>query len=84
MPVEDVELGPNLVENGGFEAWVEGRQEWWKWSACSIASRSVRPVSLVGLMRYSIRETTSSAREWPLGAEARGQKLGTSRVLALG
>lgn len=32
VPVEDVELGPNLVENGGFEEWVEGRPEWWVWS----------------------------------------------------
>ena len=32
VSVEDVELGPNLVENGGFEEWVDGRPEWWKWS----------------------------------------------------
>jgi len=32
VPVEDVELGPNLVENGGFEAWKEGRLEEWDWS----------------------------------------------------
>ena len=33
VPVEDVELGPNLVKNGGFEEWVAGRPKWWKWSA---------------------------------------------------
>jgi len=32
VSVEDVELGPNLVENGGFDEWVEGRPEWWTWS----------------------------------------------------
>lgn len=32
VPVEDVGLGPNWVENGGFERWVEGRPEWWAWS----------------------------------------------------
>jgi len=32
VPVEDVELGPNLVENGGFEEWTEGRPKWWTWS----------------------------------------------------
>lgn len=32
VPVEDVQLGPNLVENGGFEEWVEGRPCWWVWS----------------------------------------------------
>jgi len=29
VPVEDVELGPNLVKNGGFEEWVGGRPEQW-------------------------------------------------------
>ena len=29
VPVEDVELGPNLVENGGFEEWVDERPKWW-------------------------------------------------------
>jgi hypothetical protein len=32
VPVEDVELGPNLVENGGFEEWVEGKSKGWAWS----------------------------------------------------
>jgi len=33
VPVEDVELGPNLVKNGGFEERVGGRPQWWEWSA---------------------------------------------------
>jgi tetratricopeptide (TPR) repeat protein len=33
VPVKDVDLGPNLVNNGGFEAWVEGRPLEWRWSA---------------------------------------------------
>jgi tetratricopeptide (TPR) repeat protein len=32
VPVDDVNLGPNLVENGGFEAWNEGSPEEWEWS----------------------------------------------------
>jgi tetratricopeptide (TPR) repeat protein len=32
VPVEDVELGPNLVENGGFEEWLIGEPQGWKWS----------------------------------------------------
>ena len=32
VPVEEVELGPNLVENGGFEEWVEGKPKGWYWS----------------------------------------------------
>jgi len=33
VPVEAVELGPNLVENSGFEEWVGEKPEWWAWSA---------------------------------------------------
>jgi tetratricopeptide (TPR) repeat protein len=33
LPVEDVELGPNLVENGEFEAWTDGTPRGWTWSA---------------------------------------------------
>jgi hypothetical protein len=33
VPVESVELGPNLAEKGGFEEWEGGRPEWWIWSA---------------------------------------------------
>jgi tetratricopeptide (TPR) repeat protein len=29
VPVESVALGPNLVENGGFEVWEEGKPEGW-------------------------------------------------------
>jgi len=32
VPVESVELGTNLAENGGFELWVNGRPEAWVWS----------------------------------------------------
>ena len=32
VPVEAVELGENLVENGGFEVWRDGRPEGWAWS----------------------------------------------------
>ena len=32
VPVEAVGLGVDLVENGGFEAWVEGTPEGWIWS----------------------------------------------------
>jgi tetratricopeptide (TPR) repeat protein len=32
VPVEDVELGPNLVENGGFEKWMTERPKSWIWS----------------------------------------------------
>ena len=33
VPMESVELGPNLVKNGGFEEWTGERAEWWMWSA---------------------------------------------------
>jgi hypothetical protein len=32
VPVEDMELGPNLIENGGFEVWKEGKPKGWAWS----------------------------------------------------
>jgi hypothetical protein len=32
LPVEDVDLGPNLVGNGGFEEWLETRPVGWIWS----------------------------------------------------
>jgi tetratricopeptide (TPR) repeat protein len=32
VPVESVELEPNLVENGGFEDWVDEEPDWWIWS----------------------------------------------------
>jgi tetratricopeptide (TPR) repeat protein len=28
----EVDLGPNLVSNGGFERWIETRPDLWKWS----------------------------------------------------
>jgi len=31
VPVEDTELGSNLVENGGFEEWREGAPVQWRW-----------------------------------------------------
>jgi hypothetical protein len=31
VPVEDVELGPNLIENGGFEVWKGGKPKGWAW-----------------------------------------------------
>jgi tetratricopeptide (TPR) repeat protein len=31
VPVEDVELGPNLVENGRFESWTGGSPKQWTW-----------------------------------------------------
>lgn len=31
MPVVDVGLGPNLIKNGSFEEWSEGKPEWWRW-----------------------------------------------------
>jgi tetratricopeptide (TPR) repeat protein len=33
LPVEDIELGPNLVGNGEFEAWTDGTPRGWMWSA---------------------------------------------------
>lgn len=35
IPVERLILGPNLVENGGFEAWAEGGPVGWSWSDMS-------------------------------------------------
>ncbi len=35
VPVERLILGPNLVENGGFEAWAEGQPVGWSWSDMS-------------------------------------------------
>ena len=32
VPVEAVELGENLVEDGGFEEWVGGKPKGWMWS----------------------------------------------------
>jgi len=32
VPAENVELGPNLVEHGGFEGWVDGSPRSWTWS----------------------------------------------------
>jgi hypothetical protein len=32
VPVEDVKLGPNLIENGGFGAWKGGKPKGWAWS----------------------------------------------------
>jgi len=32
VPLDAVELGANLVENGGFEVWKGGRPEGWAWS----------------------------------------------------
>ena len=32
VPAEDVALGPNLLETGGFEVWEEGRPQGWVWS----------------------------------------------------
>jgi len=47
VPLEDVELGPNLVENGGFEDWVDGRPEWWSWSAM-FSREPFRPANFAG------------------------------------
>jgi tetratricopeptide (TPR) repeat protein len=33
LPVEDIALGPNLLENGGFEEWVDGKPTAWRWAA---------------------------------------------------
>jgi tetratricopeptide (TPR) repeat protein len=33
VPVEDVRLGPNLMEDGGFSEWAGGRPRSWQWSA---------------------------------------------------
>ncbi len=44
VPVEDVELGPNSAENGGFETWVDGTPEWWVWS--DMATGSLRNVGV--------------------------------------
>jgi tetratricopeptide (TPR) repeat protein len=32
VAVENVQFGPNLVENGGFETWVNGQPQGWVWS----------------------------------------------------
>ncbi|MGC8880652.1 MAG: tetratricopeptide repeat protein, partial [Anaerolineae bacterium] len=29
IPADAVQLGENLVRNGGFESWLSGRPEWW-------------------------------------------------------
>jgi hypothetical protein len=31
--MEAVELGPNLIENGGFEVWEKGKPKGWAWSS---------------------------------------------------
>lgn len=31
VSMENMELGPNLMQNGGFEEWVDGRPDWWRW-----------------------------------------------------
>jgi tetratricopeptide (TPR) repeat protein len=32
LSMEDIDLGPNLVGNGGFEMWKEGKPKGWIWS----------------------------------------------------
>jgi len=74
VPVERVELGPNLVENGGFEEWQGAAPVRWRW--LNMANREPWGPALFfgGRDSLAVYEQGSSARVEGFWLQSKGQE----------